>query len=140
MLYINDITDYIKFSNVLLYADDTKIFRVIKNPSDRDLLQQDLLNLKRYCFYNNLFLNNDKCTVITFSRKKKNIDYCYTFCDDILNRVTEIRDLGVTMDAKLSFIPHIENIQKKSFKHLGFILRVGKPFKNSLAYKILSNS
>lgn len=140
VLYINDITDYIKHSKVLLYADDAKIFKIIKDVSDCDLLQEDLSNLERYCTDNNIFLNNKKCSIITFSRKKKNIGHNYTISNKVLNRVTQIRDLGVIMDSKLSFIPHIENVVTKSFKQLGFILRVGKPFKNSFSYITLYNS
>lgn len=44
------------------------------------------------------------------------------------------------MDSNLTFVPHLDNILNKSFKQLGFILRVGKPFKNPLTYKILYNS
>lgn len=41
------------------------------------------------------------------------------------------------MDAKLTFVPHINKILSKAYRHMGFILRVTKPFKNSLIYKIL---
>lgn len=139
-LYVNDITNHIQNSKLLLYADDTKIFRIVKNISDCEKLQDDLNNLVSYCEINNLFLNLDKCNVITFSKKKNVINYSYNLSGKTLNRVTEIRDLGVIMDSKLTFIPHIDKMLTKSYKQLGFIMRVGKPFKSRLTYKILYNS
>jgi hypothetical protein len=44
------------------------------------------------------------------------------------------------MDSKLTFVPHIDNVISKSFKQLGFILRVGKPFSKVSTYKVLFNS
>lgn len=70
ILYINDITTVLNNSNALLYADDTKIFRVVKGVSDCELLQSDLINFVRYCDNNSLLLNTNKCSVITFTRKK----------------------------------------------------------------------
>jgi hypothetical protein len=139
-LYINDIVKCISNSYVLLYADDAKIYKVIRNSSDCELLQNDLCNFESFCRANNLFLNIDKCNAITFSRKKTSSYFNYKLCNQDLVRVNEIRDLGVVMDDKLSFIPHIDSILAKSFKQLGMILRIGKPFRNTLTLKILYNS
>lgn len=140
ILYINDITKFIKDSHLLLYADDTKIFRVIRNVEDSVILQNDLFNFETFCSLNNLFINIDKCYVISFSRKRTTANFSYRLCNNMLARVNQIRDLGVILDSKLSFVPHIDNIVSKSFKQLGFILRVGKPFKKLLTYKVLFNS
>lgn len=140
ILYINDITECIKNSNMLLYADDAKIFRVIRNIDDCNALQNDLNSFETFCVSSNLFLNPDKCFVISFSRKKTNINFNYKLHDKELGRVDQIRDLGVIMDSKLTFIPHIDHIISKSLKQLGFILRVGKPFKRLLTFKVLFNS
>lgn len=125
---------------MLLYADDTKIFRVIRNPEDCTLLQNDLHNFQTFCNTNNLFLNPEKCLVISFSRKRTTINFKYDLCNKELTRVNQIRDLGVIIDSKLTFVPHIDNILNKSFKQLGFILRVGKDFRRPSTYKILFNS
>lgn len=57
-----------------------------------------------------------------------------------LTRVNEIRDLGIIMDSKLSFIPHIDNMLNKAYKQMGFVLRVAKPFKKASTYRLLYNS
>jgi hypothetical protein len=139
-LYVNDIVKSIFHSNVLFYADDAKIYKVIRSPADCELLQNDLRNFETFCKDNNLFLNTDKCNIISFSRKKTSSYYDYKLCNHDLVRVKEIRDLGVVMDDKLSFVPHIDSMLAKSFKQLGMILRIGKPFRNTLTLKVLYNS
>lgn len=46
-------------------------------------------------------------------------------------------DLGVTLDSKLLFDKHIENILAKAMKTLGFLFRVTKDFKSIKTLKIL---
>lgn len=140
ILYINDITACLSNSNALLYADDTKIFKVIKTHNDCVLLQEDLNKFQSYCENNSLFLNSDKCSVITFTRKQKPVLHNYKLGDNYLTRTQNIRDLGVIIDSKLTFNSHIDKIVNKSFKLLGFILRVAKPFRRPLTYKLLYNS
>lgn len=140
ILYINDILKIFTHSNVLIYADDTKIYRVIREAMDCHLLQEDLKNFELYCKNNKLKLNIDKCYIISFTKKKNPLFYNYTLLGKPLTRVTQVRDLGVILDSKLSFIPHIESVLNKSYKNLGFILRISKPFRQSLTYKILYNS
>lgn len=48
-----------------------------------------------------------------------------------------VRDLGVLLDTKLSFAEHIEAVINKSFKGLGFVLRVTKPFSDIACIKLL---
>lgn len=107
---------------------------------DCKALQKDLDLFETYCIDNKLSINPEKCSVISFSRKRNSINFDYKLCDKKLGRVHQIRDLGVIMDSKLTFIPHIDDMLGKAFKKLGFILRVGKPFKRLLTYKVLFNS
>lgn len=57
-----------------------------------------------------------------------------------LEEVTEIKDLGVIFDSKLSFVPHINAIVNKSYRMLGFIGRVTSKFNNISCIKFLYNS
>jgi len=41
MLYINDITDGLQ-STLEMFADDSKLYRIIKTPQDIEILQDDL--------------------------------------------------------------------------------------------------
>lgn len=128
-IFINDIDSVFKNSSFLLYADDNKIFRSIKSHNDCLLLQEDLNRLIVYCNENKLILNIKKCNVITFSRKNKQINYNYKLDGNIIGRVSEVRDLGVILDSKLSFSAHVSMTTDKAYKMLGFIFRTCTDFK-----------
>ena len=64
-LFINDICDFIKHSNILLYADDVKLFTTIHSLTDIDLLQEDIDNIVYWSELNKLYLNINKCAVMT---------------------------------------------------------------------------
>ncbi|CAG9795435.1 unnamed protein product [Diatraea saccharalis] len=114
------------------YADDTKLYKVIQRG-----LQSDLDSLTKYCRDNKLFLNADKCRIISFSRKLSTITYPYKINNMELVRVDSIRDLGIIVDSKLSFKAHYDQIVKRAFRTLGFIIRISKPFNNPHTLKIL---
>ena len=61
--YINDLPDGIK-SFILMYADDTKIFRQMNNEDDRQELQRDLDRLSRWSEKWQLRFNVEKCNVM----------------------------------------------------------------------------
>lgn len=69
LLFINDITDTID-SNVLIYADDIKIYLPIYQIQDSVILQQNLNNIYEWSLINRLDLNISKCKVVTFTKKK----------------------------------------------------------------------
>lgn len=136
-IFINDIYACFKNSNFLLFADDMKIFKVIKNIRDQFMLQRDLDRLHDYCILNNLDLNVTKCCYITFSRSNKMLNFDYNISGQSLMRADTVVDLGITLDSKLLFDKHIDNITAKAMKLLGFLFRVTKDFKTLKTLKIL---
>lgn len=128
ILFINDIVSHIKYSEVLLFADDLKLFRSIKSEDDAILLQKDVDSLHNWCLQNSMALNIKKCFSITFSKSNSQIFYPYAINNDKLLNVTEIRDLGVNFDSKLTFDSHLITIISKSLKSLGFIIRSSTHF------------
>ena len=137
ILFINDLCEILKFSEYLLFADDLKLFKQICSVVDSDLLQNDLDSLFLWCNNNNLFLNIQKCSILSYSRKSHNINYCYQINNLPLSRSDSVLDLGVTFDAKLDFSFHINSIISKSYKKLGLIKRKTKDFSNQVALKTL---
>ena len=75
--YYYNINKVLNFSRCLLFADDTKIFKKIKCIDDSLELQADLDNIYKWCIYNGMSLNIDKCSVISYSLKKNTILYNY---------------------------------------------------------------
>lgn len=84
LLFINDL--HFPNSNKLLFADDMKIFRLIKlHYSDSALLQNYLNTLSAWCNSNKLQLNIDKCKVMSFTRSRSPIINDYTINNIVFN-------------------------------------------------------
>lgn len=139
-VFINDIGECFHNSKYCLFADDLKIFKAVKSSTDSILLQHDLDRLILWCQRNNMDLNVAKCFFIHFSRKNSNPHTQYKLHNDVLEEVTYIRDLGVTLDYKLRLNMHIDNICNKAFKSLGFVLRNCKDFRCPKTKIVLYNS
>ena len=69
LLFINDLPYCLRYSEIILYATDAKMFKIIKSPEDAFFLQKDLDEINKWCAENALLLNISKCTTITFSSK-----------------------------------------------------------------------
>ena len=110
-------------TNCIMYADDIKLYHCIKSPSDADALQADLDRLSSWSRTWRLNLNPTKCHAISFSLRKSPIIVTYTLDGAILKRLTETRDLGVLLDAKLTFASHIDQTIAKSNRMLGLVIR-----------------
>jgi hypothetical protein len=51
-IFMNDLCDVINYSRCLLFADDIKIFHVIKSPNDCNRLQSDIDSIQGWCIAN----------------------------------------------------------------------------------------
>lgn len=129
-VYIYDLHNSLKTSNHILYADDKKVFKQIRNLQDCIDLQNDLNSLHSYYLQNRITVNIKKCQCISFSRRKQITQFNYSFNNTAIERVPSVRDLGITLDSKLTFNPHIEMMTNKAYKSLGFVLRTCKSFSN----------
>lgn len=128
LCFINDIGKYIRNSLFLLFADDLKLFKIIKTINDCFLLQEDLNNIARWCTENEMSFNVEKCSVMRFFRIKSPIQYDYSLLDVKLSSSLLVKDLGIHIDHKLDFTQHIFIITQKALKMLGFIKRKLKDF------------
>ena len=123
ILFINDLPCMIKHSKCLIYADDVKIFKAVNYVGDCIDLQSDIMALYDWCKVNRLTLNIDKCKVMGFTRKTKDLAYSYHFDGSVLSCSSSIRDLGVYLDKKLTFGNHIDFVVNRANSVLGFIKR-----------------
>jgi hypothetical protein len=130
-LFINDIKDHLKL-NFSLYADDLKIFNKVESLSDAVDLQDDVESLSAYCAKNKLSLNIKKCSSLSFTRKTVNtVNFHYNIRGTTLQKVQEMKDLGVIYDSRLTFNSHINQLYSSCLRLLGFILRTSADFKTS---------
>lgn len=137
-LFINDLPPLI-ITNILLFADDLKIYFKINSQEDARKLQRDIDTISHWCRVNKLEINIAKCNVISFTHRTEITFkfFNYNIGGVTLNRVNQIRDLGVIFDNKLSFESHITNITTKAYKMLGFISRSLNHFTQLSTYKLL---
>ena len=121
-LFINDLPREVD-SGCLLYADDVKIFRKIVSPSDGLLLQKDLSRLTAWSVRWGLTLNPSKCKSFTITLRRAPVQTPYFIDATKLEHVGEIRDLGITLDTKLTFAAHVGNIVSRANRSLGLLFR-----------------
>ena len=85
---------------------------------DCDILQQDLTSLNTWSHESNLKFNASKCGVLTITWRKSPVIHEYHLGDVILQRVQEVKDLGVTISSNLSWDLHVMRIVLKTNRML----------------------
>ena len=147
LIYINDIVNCICDKNVelVLYADDTNIFIIGK---DRETIIRKgnviLQTISDFMKSNLLHINLEKCCYVHFRprtrdlNEKENNNNNDDIPDDIIldinntlnilgtaiPEVSHTKFLGVTIDSKLSWIPHIDQLHKKLKSATGMLKRI----------------
>ena len=112
-------------SNIYLFADDTKLFREIKDNVDQVLLQEDLDVVMKWSKVWLLNFNTDKCVYMQIGKQKLLYDY-YLSSDGENNKlklVDEVKDLGILFDNELKFENHISDTINKANSIIGIIRR-----------------
>lgn len=137
ILFINSVTKCFFHCLFLLYADDIKIFAVVKNVNDCLLIQRDLDRFEAFCSENKIYLSYNKCQQITFTKNHNAIIHNYYIGNYSLERVNSIRDLGILFDSKLHFDVHIKSIVNKAYCMLGFVIRNIRLFRKPETYLLL---
>ena len=87
------------------------------------MLQADLDRLSQWSITWRLRLNPSKCKSISFSLRTSPIPSSYNLNGHQLERCVRIRDLGVTLDSKLTFAHHIDATMAKANRMLGLLIR-----------------
>ena len=106
-----------------MFADDVKIYHRIKCSVDCDFLQSQLDAMCRWSSLWGLSLNPAKCRVLTLTLRRHPVIRPYTLAGATLERVSEMRDLGVILDEKLTFSCQIDQMIRKANRALGLLIR-----------------
>ena len=122
-LFINDLPMSVKSSQCVMFADDVKIYHRVRTTDDCRQLQSDLDNLSRWSADWKLRLNPFKCCAFTLSLRTSPVQHSYSIGGSVLERASEVRDLGVILDTKLTFAAHINQTISKSNRALGVLIR-----------------
>lgn len=137
ILFINDVVNCLTYSDILIYADDIKIFKTISCVKDELNFQSDLNRFSSWCLANNLTLNVTKCKSMRFTRALRAFNVVYYFDGCVIDSVDTFRDLGITFTPNLSFHKHIDGCISKANSMLGFIKRFSKDFCDPYVIKVL---
>jgi hypothetical protein len=112
VIFVNTLPDVVKYSHVLMFADDTKVFKEIRNQRDQDLLQSDINRMDNWTEDSLLEFNAAKCRTMTISRHGRQ-EREYSLKNSRLEATESEKDLGVTVDPKLTFEGHmLEKVKK----------------------------
>ena len=110
-------------SRAALYADDSKVYRLILSSFDSTTLQRDLNNLSSCSNNNSLDFNLSKCKILTVTRKKNPILFPYMLSGNDLTRCSEEIGLGITLTYNLKWDSYVTQIRYTANKRLGLLMR-----------------
>lgn len=135
-IFVNDIMDNLDV-RCLMYADDLKIFSRITSIEDCLKIQSNLTKIYNWSIENDLTLNAQKCSVMSFTTKARELRYDYKIDRHILEKNETFKDLGVIFDKTLSFTSHMQTIEAEAYKALGFVIRNSHGFSDNDTIKLL---
>ena len=137
VLFINDMPDVVsEGTNLLLYADETKIWRRISDWNDHVILQNDILSLFNWSRLNLMTFHPHKCKVLSVTLQHStfvhdivfpfhSFHYCLDGTDrSMLEYVTTEKDLGVEISNRFSWCQHVSALYNKASSRLGLTRRV----------------
>ena len=123
LIFINDLDDELT-SDVLKFADDTKIYHPVNSEIEGGSLQQDLVTVSNWAKKWQIEFNVSKCKIMHFG--KRNIGYKYSMNGHALEEVATEKDLGVTFSSDLKSATHCKEVYSKANRMLGLISRTIK--------------
>ena len=102
-----------------LFADDSKVYRIIYDKNDEKQLQRDLNMLSKWSEIWQFRFHPDKC--VTHARDHTSYPYKLSGCT--LQFVTETIDLGVSLSSNLFWNTQTQKVVNKANKIVGFLKR-----------------
>ena len=124
LLFLNDLSCATSHCNILMYADDVKLFYTF----------DDLI--VTWCRTNLMDLTLGKCKCMVLSRRHV-ISPIFIINSCLFETVTTFLELGVLVDVKLSFTDHISMAISKARAVFGFVKRWAREFIDPYITKLL---
>ena len=125
LIMLADIYKDISESNLISFADDTRIYSKTIDATDCDTLQQDLNHVYDWASINNMFFNAQKFYYVSFSPNKySSLSNVYINPEyNIISPSSNVLDLGVYMSSNCTFDFHVASVYKRCSNLTGWILR-----------------
>ena len=129
VLFLNDITKNIDpNTNILMYADDTKIWREIVCEEDHHVLQRDIDSLMDWALKNCMKFHPSKCKVLMVNKSKLPllnilpfVQFHYSMGKDLLDYCDSEKDLGIHVNGTLNFTYHADVLYSKANQRFGLL-------------------
>ena len=109
--------------SIALYADDSKMYRVISTQEDLSTFQSDIDKISDWCKMNKMRINTKKCKIMRITRKKSPLVGEYNIEGQPLESVDVYKDLGLFTTSNLSWNQHVDKITAKANRVLGLVKR-----------------
>ena len=127
LLYINDICNVSNLLKFVLFADDTNIFCSSTSLHDlQDTINRELDKLFVWFSVNRLSLNLGKTNYMLFRSRPPDNELALKINNVVLPRVAATKFLGIIIDDKLSWKPHIQSVKSKLSSVLSIMYKASK--------------
>ena len=142
IIFINDLPSCIPPNldiKIKMYADDLKVYKTYKNDnanSGNRYLQLALNEISKWVANWSLQINENKTKIFSIKANINSQKSTYKLNNRILEETETIRDLGLVMDNKLTFLFYINKIVKTGFFKVRQLFRVLKSRSLSLWPKV----
>ena len=130
VLFINDIFSCVsEDTNIALYADETKIWRVIDCSKDHFILQGDIYILSKWAYDNHMKFHPSKCKALAITYQRNihhNLPFTifnYKLNSADIDYVSPQVDLGVTVTSKLIWTEHHNILLAKATSQMALLMR-----------------
>ena len=110
-------------ATVRLFADDALLYGTICCDEDTANLQDDLYRLEDWKQKCQMEFNPSKCKIMCITTRRDPPKREYVFCGEILEEVERHPYLGVMLDNKMRWSPHVETITFIASKVMELIKR-----------------
>uniref|UniRef100_A0A3Q3KL62 Reverse transcriptase domain-containing protein n=1 Tax=Monopterus albus TaxID=43700 RepID=A0A3Q3KL62_MONAL len=125
ILYINDICKVSETVKMVLFADDTTIWASDENLQQLSVrVSEEFGKIKKWCDNNLLSLNLEKTKYMVFGNRRPHNELQLRIGGANIERVYEIKFLGVMVDDRLSWKSHIRHVRNKMAKNISILARV----------------
>jgi hypothetical protein len=123
-LYVNDMPPHSHHVELALYADDTAVIATSRKPTLLvSYLQSYLNDLQRWLSEWRIPINVSKSTAIIFARagRRFNQPTPVRLFGEPIEWVDSTRYLGVTLDTRLTWSPHFDQVRKRTAQRMGML-------------------
>ena len=116
LAYISDLPESVA-CHIILFADDTLIYKAVNSTQKKDSFQLDIKALETWTRKWCMKFNADKCSVLVFNPSQTSPQARYTLNGNPLQITQKNKYLGVIIQSDLKFTNHIYAKISKAKRH-----------------------